>query len=109
MFDAIPCNISETAGFAFRKNTGSRQESLLGGVIVALNYQWERRQLIDMLREGKAQGGSGLSKKEKKISANQKKVSDCILIDRHYIHKEIVDLIDNATAKVYDGEKENRS
>ena len=30
MFDAIPCNISEPAGFAFRKNTGSRQESLLG-------------------------------------------------------------------------------
>ena len=75
---------------------------------MALNYQWERRQLIDMLREGKAQGGSGLSIKEKKIIANQKKVQDCILKDRDYVQKEVVTLIDNATITVYDGEKENR-
>ena len=104
MFIAIPCNIAEPAGFAFRQNTNSRKESLLVGIFVAMNYQWEMRQLIDILREGGASSGSRSSKKEREIMRNQLRVQNNILSDRRYISSKVSNLVSGVTT--YNHEKD---
>ena len=51
---ALPCNIAEPCGWAFRQNTGCHKASLLVGTIISMNYQYEELQLIELLRQGKA-------------------------------------------------------
>lgn len=84
---ALPCNIAEPCGWAFRQNTGCHKASLLVGTIISMNYQYEELQLVELLRLGKAQSGTKQSKKEMAISRNQSRIQSCIEEDRINLQK----------------------
>ena len=106
MFFSIGANISEPTGFAFRHNTMSKEECLLIGIIVAMNYYWEQRQVIDFLREGNAPAGTLNSKKEQIIRRNQLKIQDCIKNDRNYASNMLAQLTANITLNEFNKEKD---
>lgn len=84
---ALPCNIAEPCGWAFRQNSGCHKQSLLVGTIISMNYQLEELQLVELLRLGKAQSGTKQSKKELDITRNQARIQANIESDRINLQK----------------------